>query len=171
MAEAVAATIECIGCGARVPDIEGPVHRYLGASPGCWAYYGELLSAESLDRNLAPMQRLTINTYAVQHPGVPGPQTKQSLWVHLAGLCLVLERGQPADRTMQLMAGLASRRWDWGWLEPPALPYPRTIVDVRGARTLDNYDQAVAEWSVSTWLAWQAHHDEIRAVVDKLLED
>lgn len=171
MAEAVAATIECIGCGARVPDTDGPVHRYLGASPGCWAYYGELLSAEYLDRNLAPMQRLTINTYAVQHPGVPGPQTKQSLWVHLAGLCLVLERGQPADRTTTLMAGLVSQRWDWDWLEPPALPYPRTIVDVRGARTLDNYDQAVAEWSVSTWLAWQAHHDAIRGVVDRLLED
>jgi uncharacterized protein DUF5946 len=171
MAEAVAATIECIGCGARVPDTDGPVHSYLGASPGCWAYYGELISAESLDRNLAPMQRLTINTYAVQHPGVPRPQTKQSLWVHLAGLCLVLERGQPADRTMQLMAGLASRRWDWDWLEPPALPYPRTIVDVRGARTLDSYDQAVAEWSVSTWLSWQAHHDAVRAVVDQLLAD
>ncbi len=69
------------------------------------------------------------------------------------------------------MAGLASRRWDWDWLEPPALPYSRTILNVRGARTLDSYDQAVAEWSVSTWLAWQAHHDAIRAVVDKLLED
>jgi len=171
MSEAVAATIECIGCGARVPDTDGPVHRYLGASPGCWAYYGELLSAEYLDRNLAPMQRLTINTYAVQHPGTPGPQTKQSLWVHLAGLCLVLERGQPADRTTTLMAQLVSSHWDWEWLEPPPLPYPRTIVDVRGARTLDNYDQAVAEWSVSTWLAWQAHHDAIRAVVDKLLAD
>lgn len=171
MVEAVATTIECIGCGARVPDTDGPTHRYLGASPGCWALYGELLSAESLDRNLAPMQRLTINTYAVQHPGVPGPQTKQSLWVHLVGLCLVLERGQPAARTTTLMASLVSHRRAWEWLEPPAPPFPRTIVDVRGARTLDSYDQVVAEWSVSTWLAWQPHHDAIRAVVDRLLAD
>ena len=171
MTDAVAATIECIGCGARVPSTDGPTHPYLGVSPGCWWYYGDLLSAEYLDRNLAPMQRLTINTYAVQHPGVPGPQTKPSLWVHLAGLCLVLERGQPAARTTALMASLVGRHRTWDWLEPPLPPWPRTILDVRGARTLDSYDQAVAEWSVSTWLAWHAHHDAIRAVVDELLAD
>ena len=170
MTQAPAATIECIGCGARVPDRDGPTHRYLGASPGCWAYYGELLSAEYLDRNLAPMRPLTIDTYAVQHPGVPSPHTKQSLWVPLAGLCMILERGVPADVAMTLRASLVSRRWDWDWLEPPPPPYSRTILDVRGARTLDSYDQAVAEWSVSTWLTWQAHHDAIRTVVDKLLE-
>lgn len=162
--------IACIGCGARVADLDGPTHRYLGASPGCWALYGELLAAESLVRELAPMQRLTINTYAVQHPGVPSQQTKQSLWVHLAGLCLVLERGMPANRTTVLMASLAGRR-SFEWLTPPEPPWPRTILDVQAARTLDKYDQAVAEWSVSTWLAWQAHHDAIRAVVDELLGD
>jgi hypothetical protein len=162
-------TIACVGCGALVPDVDGPTHRYLGASPGCWALYGELLSAESLVRELAPMQRLTINTYAVQHPGVPGPQTKQSLWVHLVGLCLVLERAQPAGRTTVLMARLVGTRRAWPWLEPPIPPYPRTILDVRKAHGIDAYDQAVAEWSVSTWMAWLAHQDAIRAVVDELL--
>jgi hypothetical protein len=169
MTAATTGTIACVGCGALVPNLDGSTHRYLSASPGCWALYGELLSAEYLDRERAPMQRLTINTYAVQHPGVPGPQTKQSLWVHLVGLCLVLERGMPAARTTALMARLAGGRRSYDWLEPPATPWPRTILDVRAARGLDAYDQAVAEWSVSTWLAWAAHHPAIRGLVDALL--
>jgi hypothetical protein len=34
--------IPCTGCGAMVPDIEGPTHRYIGASPGCWQIYSEM---------------------------------------------------------------------------------------------------------------------------------
>jgi hypothetical protein len=162
-------TIACIGCGALVPDVVGPTHRYLGASPGCWALYGELLAAELLDRERAPMQRLTINAYAVQHPGKAGPQTSQSVWVHLVGLCLVLERGMPADRTTGLMARLAGQRRSFEWLEPPASLGARTILDVRAAEGLDAYDQAVATWSVSAWLAWEPHHEAVRALVDELL--
>jgi hypothetical protein len=33
-----------------VPDIDGPTHRYIGASPGCcWALYGELAEKEAVD--------------------------------------------------------------------------------------------------------------------------
>jgi hypothetical protein len=152
-----------------VPDVDGPTHRYLGASPGCWALYGELLAAELLDRERAQMQRLTINAYAVQHPGRAGPQTSQSVWIHLVGLCLVLERGLPADRTTGLMARLAGQRRSYRWLKPPESRGATTILDVRAAVGLDAYDSAVAAWSVSAWLAWQRHHDAVRALVDELL--
>ena len=26
--------VRCVGCGAPVPDIDGPTHAYIGASPG-----------------------------------------------------------------------------------------------------------------------------------------
>jgi hypothetical protein len=32
-----------------VPDIKGPTHDYIGASPGCWAIYGELSEKETGD--------------------------------------------------------------------------------------------------------------------------
>lgn len=35
----------CVGCGASVPDVEGPVHPYMESSPGCWQWYGELNAA------------------------------------------------------------------------------------------------------------------------------
>jgi hypothetical protein len=39
----------CVGCGAVVPDADGPAHRYFGASPGCWRLYGEVLGREYAD--------------------------------------------------------------------------------------------------------------------------
>jgi hypothetical protein len=35
-------TIPCIGCGENVPDVDGPIHGYLDASPGCWDLYGQI---------------------------------------------------------------------------------------------------------------------------------
>lgn len=162
-------TIPCIGCGAHVLDVEGPVHAYIGASPGCWALYGELLAGEYLDRDRSAMQRLTVDAYAVQHPGVPGRQSSQSVWVHLVGLCLALEAAQPADRTTALMARFVGAGHEFGWLEPPPSRGERTILDVRAAAGLDAYQQAVAEWAVAAWVAWQEHHEEIRTEVVDLL--
>ena len=164
-----AGTIACVGCGAAVPDTDGPTHAYIGASPGCWALYGELLAGEYLDRDRAAMQRLTVDAYAVQHPGVPGRQSSQSVWVHLVGLCLALEAAQPAARTTALMARFVGSRREFEWLEPPASRGERTILDVRAASGLDAYHLAVAEWAAAAWVAWAEHHETIRGEVVELL--
>ena len=41
------------GCGAGVPDIDGPVHGYPDASPGCWDLYGPVL-AKKYGRTATP---------------------------------------------------------------------------------------------------------------------
>ena len=87
------ALIPCAGCGAIVPNTDGPTHRYIGASPGCWQRYGQLLAREYGEYAYPDEHRLTVDAYAVQHPGVPGKQSSQSVAVHLMSLCLVLERG------------------------------------------------------------------------------
>lgn len=33
----------CPGYEVLVPEIDGPTHRYIEASAGCWAAYGKLL--------------------------------------------------------------------------------------------------------------------------------
>jgi hypothetical protein len=69
-----------------VPDVEGPVHRYLESSPGCWRLYGEVLAREYSDLAFWAAHRLTVDSYAVQHPGRSSPQTIQSVCVHLLSL-------------------------------------------------------------------------------------
>ena len=39
----------CFSCGAEVPKSDGPVHKYIDSSPGCWAAFGEVLARECSD--------------------------------------------------------------------------------------------------------------------------
>src|SRR3954469_23922077 len=96
--------VPCMGCGGFFPDMEGPGHRYMESSPGCWAAYGEVLAREY--GNPAPhaqTHRLGVDAYAVQHPGQPLPQSIQSVAVHLIRLCLLLECGLEMSRANDAM--------------------------------------------------------------------
>ena len=83
---------KCFSCGGKFPDIDGPVHRYMDSSAGCWAVYGEVLAREYSDPSFFEVHRLTVDAYAVQHPGAKDRQSIQSVGVHLIRLCLFLER-------------------------------------------------------------------------------
>src|SRR5512145_2280867 len=90
----VAKKIPCIGCGARVAEGSGSAHPYIGASPGCWALYGEVLAREYTDPRYGTAHQLTVDAYAAQHPGTPSPQSIQSVTIHLVGLYIVFELGR-----------------------------------------------------------------------------
>ena len=74
-----AKTCGCLSCGGVFPDIDGPVHRYMKSSPGCWAVYGEVLAREYEDPYFFEVHRLTVDAYAVQHPGSTDRQSIQSV--------------------------------------------------------------------------------------------
>ena len=95
-----------------VPNQSGPTHRYMESLPGCWAIYGEVLAREYSDLAYAAVHRLTVDAYAVQHPGQPSPQSIQSVGVHLLRLCLILEHGFSAAA-----AAVAGRQDRGGCLE------------------------------------------------------
>src|SRR4051794_37882028 len=80
----------CAGCGVVLADHDGPTHPEIGASAACWALYGELLTHEYAERGFPECHRLTVDAYAVQHPGTRGSKSIKSLGTHLAGLYLVL---------------------------------------------------------------------------------
>ena len=85
-------TIACVGCGALVPDVDGPILRYLdAASPGCWAIFGEILADDYGAFGYPDGHRLAVDAYAAQDPGRATPQTSQSVTVRLIRLGRVLE--------------------------------------------------------------------------------
>ena len=164
------ASIRCIGCGALVPDIIGPTHEYMESSPGCWHTYGEVLARQYRDPDFRTILRLTADTYAVQHPGRPGPTSIQSVCGHLMSLFLILERDAPfsyADRALELALRETGR---FRWLTPPSSLGEITIVDVRDAASPEEHDQNVRAWARSTWSAWAPHHHTIREWVSSFLE-
>jgi hypothetical protein len=157
------AMLSCVGCGALVPTSAGPTHPYIGASPGCWALFGEVQAVAYADYRMAGVQRLTVDTYAVQHPGVPERRAIQSVAVHLMSLYLTLEHGVTHTQSMQVLQRAADRSHTFTWLTPPASVGALTVVDVHRARMdADAYTRLVTAWAHATWAAWAPHHAQIR---------
>ncbi len=160
--------VACSGCGALVPDSAGPTHAYIGASPGCWAAWGEVQARSFASPAIAAVQPLAVDVYAVQHPGLAERRAIQSVWVHLVSLCLILENGRsPGDgiRAKQLL--LAGARI-FVRLEPPAPRYSMTVLDLAAVTEPDAMPELVRQWAHVTWEAWRPHHAVIRARVAEL---
>ncbi len=152
----------CHSCGAIVPVTDGPTHRYLESSPGCWEVYGKILAKEFSRRPYWEVHPLTVDAYAVQHPGSPSPQTVQSAAVHLISLYAALERGYPLTMSVSVKQKAKSRlRDEFGWLDPPENLGAVTVVDVARATDAADHQDRVRRWARSAWDAWAAHHDTI----------
>jgi len=160
--------VPCVGCRGLVPEVDGPIHRYMTASPGCWRIYTELTAGEL---PAAPRAPLVVDAYAVQHPGVSGPQSTPSVWIHLLTLCFALERGWRVDQAARLRRIAADAFAGWPWLDRPDGMGDVTAVDVW--RALDDGDEAraaelVGRWVDDAWNAWADHHDAVRSRADDL---
>lgn len=159
----------CQGCGATVPRIDGPTHRYLKSAPGCWQVFGEILAAEFEDPTYFPVHTLTVDTYALQHPGTPSPQTVQSAAVHLVAMYFTLERGYDAARAASARRVFKERLGaELEWLEPPPSRGVLTVLDVVGAPDGPTHRDRVERWAAATWEAWSPHHGVVRGWIDRM---
>ena len=156
----------CPGCGALVPEVEGPTHRYIGASSGCWAAFGEVSEKEYGDFRYARVHGLTVDAYCAQHPGEPSPQSVRSVAVHLVGLHLQMERDLRPEELYALHKRVSSvakeRREEIYWLDPPASLGERTLLYVLDASGPNEHAERVREWASSVWEAWSPHHETVR---------
>lgn len=152
----------CYGCHARVPDIDGPIHPYIGAAPGCWAIYGEVLAKEYGEYRDSAVQRLTVDAYAAQHPGVPSRQSIQSVAIHLISLFLIIERRCDFDQMTEAIKRALKQRDDLVWLEPPTWRGNITILDVQKAQSWKEHTRRVRKWAEAVWEAWARHHATIQ---------
>ena len=158
----------CFGCGALVPKENGPTHQYIGASPGCWAIFSELLAKENEEYHHPPVHRLTVDTYAAQHPGSPSKKSIQSVAIHLIGLHLMLDRHYESHQSTRFLNQAAETSQDFYWLEPPGSLGGLTILDVRDAENIKDHTDRVHIWAHTVWQAWQSHHEQIREWADSL---
>jgi hypothetical protein len=157
----------CPGCGGRFEDVDGPTHRYMESSPGCWAVYGEVLAREYSDPAYGRVHRLSVDAYAVQHPGRPSPQSIQSVAVHLIRLCLILETGVDLHRANDVIKAAAESEENYRWLPPPSSLGAVTVADVRKAQDADEHEKLVRSWAASAWMAWAPHHTTVSAWLPK----
>jgi len=158
----VASTEACPGCGAVFEKQDGPTHRYMISTAGCWRHFGEHLAAEYADPTLLPIHRLSVDTYAVQHPGDGSRRAIQSVGLHLARLMIQLEAPTPPAETNDVMLRLGRRKATLRRLERPER-FAMTIADVARFSGTSRHVEVVRAWAESTWNDWRQHHDYIRA--------
>ena len=154
-------TERCVGCGATVPRIEGPIHRYMTSAPGCWASFGEVCAHHLSDPEASRYRQLCADAYAVQHPGQPGPQATQSVGGHLVSLLAQLEYGLPVPRASALLERGIRRKGYFTWLAPPSFDSMHTVLFMLA--NLHDPAWAAREWAASAWKAWALHHTQVRA--------
>ncbi|WP_404369695.1 DUF5946 family protein [Sphingomonas sp. MMS24-J45] len=142
----------CCGCGGIFPASDGPTHACMVSSAGCWAAYGEVLAREYADPAIfSASHRLTVDAYAVQHPGNPDDRRAvQSVWLHFAALDAIFGQGATPDAARELLREMAGRTF-------PALPampaMTLTVADVRA--DVGSHSASVETCARSAYEAWK----------------
>jgi hypothetical protein len=122
--------------------------------------FGIVLAREYADPECWAVHALTVDTYAVQHPGRPTPRAVRSVCSHLLSLCHALEGGTASGPEVMRRALRTSDRFRW--LEPPT-GMLLTVVDVVPATEPAAHVRLVRAWAESAWDAWAPHHDTVRS--------
>jgi hypothetical protein len=157
----VTAALEaCPGCGALLPPSPAPSHRYIGASGACWDIYTSLHLGGQPPMRPRPHLELMVDAYAAQHPGVPGPQSIQSVAVHLLALHGVLEKGLPPGQALWVrQRALRGARQDrFVWLEPPVFAGHLTVAAIAQAPDPAARTALAERWVAAVYSAWAAPH-------------
>jgi hypothetical protein len=161
----------CPGCRASLEAVDGPTHRYIGASPACWQIYSTLGAGGYAIAGSGRFGDLLVDAYAAQHPGLDSPQARQSVAVHLVTLWSVLRAGAAIDKAIDIRVRVVSvgkRTGGFEWLEPAPDSYPLTVGGLIEAEPIDaaSIDLLVGgvlgAWSVNHETAIRDWYDRYR---------
>ena len=156
----------CPGCALELEALEGPTDPYGASSPACWAAYGIVMAREFSGEAHFASHRLSVDAYMSQHPSRASRAAVQSVWLHLVGLCLVLERQATPSYVGRVLGHLSRPKRQFDWLAPPPLG-GLTVNDVVRAIRPEEHAQATRRWAEFVWGAWRPHHGAIRDLADR----
>lgn len=159
----------CEGCGVCLPAYDGPTHAYALSSPACWKLHGEVLAREYSDKAYWVAHRLTVDAYAIQHPGNHDRRAIQSVATHLASLYLVFEEGKSYEETTKFMSPFIKyHKSRFTYFHRPASLGTLTILDVWKCENAEQHAERVKEWALCAWNAWIEHHAAIERLVKEV---
>jgi hypothetical protein len=105
---------------------------------------------------------MAVDSYAVQHPGQPSPQSINSVGVHSMRLCLFIEHGLEPRLANDAMLAITQTKKQFVWLTLPTSMGSITIADVQNVESAEEHQGVIRAWAASVWLAWSEHHEVIR---------
>jgi hypothetical protein len=156
------ASRHCHGCGLELTPIDGPTDAYGGASPACWALFGELLRRDYEELKYPAVHGLAVDAYMAQHPGYATAAGRRSVITHLLGLQAWFERGLRGRALIAVRVGAFPDKSD----PAPFLPVPShgalTVAQVVNG-PIEEHATRIEAWARSVWSSWSAHHEAIRS--------
>lgn len=147
----------CLGCGGVYPALNGPIHKYMISSAGCWAHYVKLLAYEYANPNVfARSHRLTVDAYALQHPGrADDRRAFKSVRLHYLSLHLIFAYGYSHKQATHNLHALASL--EFTPLPQLDLSFNMTAKDINiSFQDPEAYHNQILEWAKSAYGAWAA---------------
>lgn len=151
--------VSCPGCEALLPPSNNEAtHRYIGASPACWALYSALCNAGEPPLAPTPFEPLLVDAYAAQHPGTPSPQAIQSVAVHLLVLYGVLQQGEAPSQSLWLRRRALRERGHFHWLTPPSFAGSLSVADIVQGPGPAARSELLARYVEAVWQRWSAQH-------------
>ncbi|WP_281251690.1 DUF5946 family protein [Erythrobacter donghaensis] len=153
----------CGSCGGAFVACPGAAtHAYMASSPGCWEAYTAVLAREYQDPLLfGRCHRLTVDAYAVQHPGDPGERrARQSFWIHGASLWTVLRLGRAHAEATAALKRLAQGDFP---APPPPVGFAFTHADVLAAPEAE-HEQHVRAWAEAALAGCAPAHAQFAAL-------
>ncbi|HKY47493.1 MAG TPA: DUF5946 family protein [Acidimicrobiia bacterium] len=163
----------CPGCQASLEPVDGPTHRYIGASPACWRIYTTLLGGGYAVVGGDRYGSLLVDAYAAQHPGVDSQQARQSVAVHLVTLWAILKAEADVEKAIDIRVRAVSvgkRTGGFQWLEPAPSSYPLTVADLTSTEPIDASSIDLFVGGVlGTWMGY--HEEAIRKWHDLYRQD
>ena len=174
----------CPGCGALFPHYDGPTHRYIGASAGCWALFNwsvannysdatDLITHSRIPENKVPvpedsdaplLDSLWGDAYGVQHHGEDSSQAIQSVALHFLNLYGIIS-GNTNNHKWPIERALRSRGV-FHKLKPPALGIALTIRHLfPGGGVVTPVTRS--QYVISVYETWMALH---RSTVEEWYE-
>jgi hypothetical protein len=156
----------CPGCGAELPEVEGPTDPYGGASSSCWAAFGEVCARDFGEYAYPEVHRLIVDSYMAQHPGLGTPAGRRSLATHLVGLCCAIEQQMSSKDIGRVLGALFPDKRDIAPFEPIPSLGGETVVRVREASSLHEHNVRAQHWARTVWSAWASHHQRVRDLLE-----
>ncbi len=150
---------KCPECGAVIPEDK----------ESCRDMFDEILAREFSDPKYGKVLRLTIDAYALQHPG-SYMISFSSHASHLTGLCVVFKYSA-SQRINGALKKWYDKKPNHMKVAEPDYKGERTIADILPAKDEEDHCTRVQEWAESAWDAWLDHHETVRTWINEAVNE
>jgi len=148
----------CHWCGLETEKLDSPTHRYMASTPGCWALFGRVLAREYENVLYWRAHELTVDAYALQHPGTESRQTINSINIHLASLYSYFVLDTAIDDLAKVKKRMSGKKVAYHWLQPPDDLSGMNVADIFAAFSPDEHFERVELWARFLFEKWEDQH-------------